>query len=123
MLRILIAEDDREVANVIATLVRAAGHDPVATVTTGGLDVLHLYDRYRPDVVLMDIMMPKFNGLTVCRAILSKNRNARVVLFSGKFTSDHPSIRDVGAAGFLSKPIDFPELCRLLEETTELAAA
>jgi CheY-like chemotaxis protein len=122
-MRVLIAEDDREVANIVATLVRAAGHEPVATVTTGGLDVLHLYDRYRPDIVLMDIMMPKFNGLTVCRAILSKNPNAKVVLFSGKFTAAHPAIRDTGAMGFLSKPIYFPELCRLLEDSTSLVAA
>lgn len=115
-MRVLVADDEREVASVLASLVGACGHEVVATVTSGGIDVLHLYERYKPDVVLMDILMPRFNGLTICRALLSKKPAPRVILVSGKVGSDYAAVSDVGASAFLSKPISLDSLRRALSQ-------
>src|SRR4051812_10504809 len=55
-LRVLIADDDRDLADAIAGYVRECGHEPVATISAGGLEVIRRYGQYEPDVVLLDIM-------------------------------------------------------------------
>jgi len=71
-MRILLADDERELAAGLSQYLSNAGHE-VCTVTTGGLDVLPAYDRFNPDVVLMDVMMPRFNGITIAQALVSRN--------------------------------------------------
>jgi CheY-like chemotaxis protein len=113
-MRILIADDEEEIASLVGQLVRKCGHEVVATVTTGGLDVVHIYDHYKPDVVIMDIMMPKFNGLTICHALVSKQPAAKVILFSGKLSADHPFVAKSGAVAFLQKPVRLSEIRQAL---------
>ncbi|SRR5581483_2277927 len=123
-MKVLIADDDRDIAGLLALFLSDAGHQ-VVTVTTGGLDVMHQYDRCQPDVVLMDVMMPRFNGLTISHAILSKDPHAKLVLMSGKFSADHPFIANSGALHFLPKPLHLTALKTLLDEFagTQQAAA
>ncbi len=115
-MRILIADDDRELASAIASYVRYCNEDVVATVTTGGVDVFRNVDRFQPDIIIMDIMMPRLNGLTVCHHILSRFPQKKIILFSGKLTADHPYVVNSGAAAFLSKPIKLAELRRVIQE-------
>lgn len=114
-MRVLIADDDREVANVFSRFVESCGHQ-VSTVTSGGLDVLAAYDRFKPDVVMMDVMMPRFNGITVSHAILSRDPRAQLVLLSGKMSADHPFIATSGAMRFLPKPVPLSTIKALLDE-------
>ena len=113
-MRILIADDERVLADVLTAHIQERHHEVVATVTTGGLDVIRAYHEFHPDLVIMDIMMPKFNGLTVCHALLSRNPEAKVVLVSGRLNPDHPFLANTGAVGFLSKPPDFSKLDEIL---------
>ncbi len=114
-MRILIADDEQDLVDALAAFVRERGHQVVATVTTGGLDVIHAYARFQPDLVLMDIMMPKYNGLTACLALRSTHPGAKVVFVSGKFNAEHPFVSNTGAVGFLAKPFDFSKLDAILE--------
>jgi CheY-like chemotaxis protein len=114
-LRVLIADDDRDMAAALAEYVRECGHDPVATITGGGLEVIRRYGQYQPDVVLLDIMMPRFNGLTVCHALISRDPGAQIVFVSGKVEGDHPFVTGAGAAGCLSKPINRDDLRDMLD--------
>jgi CheY-like chemotaxis protein len=113
-LRVLIADDDRDLADALAGYVRECGHDPVATITAGGLEVIRRYGQFEPDVVLLDIMMPRFNGLTVCHALLSRDPDAKIVFVSGKVDRDHPFITGTGALACLSKPIVRKQLADVL---------
>jgi len=113
-MRILLADDERQLAECLAKYLRKAGHE-VCTVITGGLDVLPAYDRFHPDVVLMDVMMPRFNGITISHALLSRNPALKLVLCSGVFSPDHPFIAASGAAHFLSKPFNFADARDILE--------
>jgi CheY-like chemotaxis protein len=112
---VLIADDDRDLADAIAGYVRECGHEPVATISGGGLEVIRRYGQYEPDVVLLDIMMPRFNGLTVCHALLSRDPDARVVFISGQVESNHPFITGAGAVACLGKPIDRTKLAAILD--------
>jgi CheY-like chemotaxis protein len=114
-MRVLVADDDRDLASMVARLARDCGHEVVATVTTGGLDVLHLYDHYKPDIVCMDIMMPRFNGITISRALQSKNPPPKIILFSGKIGFEHPFLKESRNVTFLQKPVHVDELREAIE--------
>ncbi|HEV7866807.1 MAG TPA: response regulator [Chthoniobacteraceae bacterium] len=114
-MRVLVADDDRDMAEVIASYVRELDHEVVETVTGGGLSVIQSFARHRPDVVLLDIMMPRFNGLTVCHALLSRDPNAKVVFVSGHVEGTHPFVSNAGAIGYLEKPIQREKLREILD--------
>jgi len=114
--RLLIADDDRELACAIASYLRHCNDAIVSTVTTGGVDVLHSVGRFDPDVILMDIVMPKLNGLTICRHILSRRPEVRIILLSGTLHRDHPFVIESGASAFVAKPVKLAELRRVFEE-------
>ena len=114
-MRVLIAEDDRDLAEALAGFVRECEHEVVDTVTGGGLSVIKSFARYQPDVVLLDIKMPKFNGLTVCHALLSQRPGAKIVFVSGSVEGGHPFVKRCGATAYLSKPVLLQDLRETLD--------
>jgi len=114
--RLLIADDDRELASAMASYLRHCNDAVVSTVTTGGVDVLRNVERFHPDVILMDVMMPRLNGLTICHHILSCRAQTRIILLSGILSATHPLVLQSGATAFLAKPVKLAELRRVVEE-------
>ena len=104
-MRVLIADDDREMVEVLTAYVEECGHEVVGAVTGGGLAVIQAFARYQPDAVLLDIMMPRFNGLTVCHALLSRKPDAKIIFISGQLDGSHPFVSGSGAAAYLQKPV------------------
>jgi CheY-like chemotaxis protein len=115
-MRILIADDRKDFAELLALMVLHAGHEIADVVTSGGLGAMRAYSKCAPDAVLMDFMMPHYNGVTATRQILSRDPGARVVLISGM--PDTNELRwaaaDAGAMGVLSKPFSQSQLEDLL---------
>lgn len=114
-MRILIADDDRDVAEVLAAYVGECGHEVAGIVTGGGLAVIQAFARHDPDLVLLDIMMPRFNGLTVCHALRSRRPDAKIVFVSGRVDGNHPFVSGCGAAAYLQKPVSLGDLRAVLE--------
>jgi len=121
-MRILIADDERSWVDGLSLFLRKAGHE-VCAVTTGGLDVLPANDRFRPDIVLLDVMMPRFDGITIAKALLSRDPAIKLVLCSGALSANHPFIAGSGACHFLAKPFTFSEAMRVLESLAPPARA
>ncbi len=119
----MIADDDRDLAEILAEYVRECGHDPITIITGGGLEVIRRYGEFQPDVVLLDIMMPKFNGLTVCHALLSRDPGAQIVFVSGRVDSTHPFVTGAGAVGCLAKPINRDDLRDVLDRLQQESLA
>jgi Response regulator containing a CheY-like receiver domain and an HTH DNA-binding domain len=115
-MRILIADDQRTVGTTLAALVAHCQHE-VVEVVGSGLEAIQAYDRYKPDVVLMDYWMAKLNGATACRNIVSKDPAAKVILVSGWSPTQHPE--DSGAIAVLSKPVDLDRLEQALDDASQ----
>jgi CheY-like chemotaxis protein len=115
-MRVLIVDDDLPFVEFLMLTLRDIGHEIAGTVTSGGADVMDAYYRYGPDVVLMDFMMPQYNGVTAASQLLSKQPGARVVIMSG--IHDTSKLQKVaasaGALGVLKKPFTQIELQDLL---------
>ena len=78
----LIADDEKAFASVLAAQVESCGHE-VADIVHSGLDAIRSYRQHKPDVVLMDFWMARLNGLTACRNILSDDPEGCIFFLSG----------------------------------------
>jgi response regulator NasT len=101
---VLIVDDDPIVRLDLKTQVKAIGH-AVAGEADSGSQALTLARNLRPDLVLLDIVLPHLSGIEVART-LALERVAPVVIFTGSATSELASeAYSAGVMGFLSKPL------------------
>jgi two-component system, chemotaxis family, chemotaxis protein CheY len=110
-MRVLIADDQKGVGTTLAALVAECNHE-VVEVVASGFEAIQAYHRLRPDVVLMDYFMPRLNGATACRNILSRYPGANVILVSGVVEAE--DIINSGATAVLAKPVNLAQLRMLL---------
>ncbi|HZE61738.1 MAG TPA: response regulator [Burkholderiales bacterium] len=115
-LRVLIADDERDTASVLAAILRDEGHE--AHVVLRGDEVLEMDRLVRPDVVILDINMPGMSGFAVAREIRARRGVASpmLVAISGKWTrkEDQELGEGVGFEHYLLKPCDPRQLIELL---------
>jgi CheY-like chemotaxis protein len=115
MLRVLIADDNRDAANSMASLVNMWHHD--GRVAYDGAAALEMASVCRPDVLLLDLAMPKMAGWQVARQLRRQSRFKRTLLIAITGYTDHVHRRLCDEAGFdhyLIKPIDLSRLQTLL---------
>src|SRR3954447_5440426 len=106
--RILLVEDDPSIREVTAIGLRAAGFD-VDTATDGSAG-LERWRRDRPDLVLLDVMLPRLDGLEVCREIRRESTVPIVMLTARGDTIDVVVGLEAGADDYVRKPFEMPEL-------------
>ena len=102
MQHILIADDNRDITDILSTYSRMEGFEPV--VAGDGEEAIKLFSQFNPEVVLLDVMMPKEDGYEVCRKIRSKS-NVPVILITAR-GEDFDKIMglDIGADDYIVKP-------------------
>jgi DNA-binding response OmpR family regulator len=115
-LRILIADDERDTASMLAAILRDEGHE--THMVLRGDEVLEIDRLTRPDVVILDISMPGMSGYAVARQIRSRRGVAAPLLIaiSGKWTrkEDQELGEGVGFDHYLLKPCEPAQLIELL---------
>ena len=113
-IRALITDDDPLVRRLIRDTLQADNMTVIAEARTGR-EAVELALFYRPDVVVMDYMMPEMDGIEATRLIHEQDEQIRVVLLTGS-TDDTLGMRGLraGAAGFLSKDMELSSLPRAL---------
>ncbi len=114
-LRVLIADDCADTTTTLAQLLRLWGHD--CRIAADGLAALELAAIYRPDVVLLDISMPRLNGFDLARRLRHELLldDALLVSISGYGRdSDHRDSLDAGCDVHLVKPVEPEALQNLL---------
>ena len=107
-LRVLVVDDQRDVADVIVASLRA--FHPRARVETAanGFEGLLKVGTCRPDVLLLDLGMPGMDGFEACRQIKRDPvvRDTKVVVIAAQSLDAEPRAMEAGADGFLSKPFE-----------------
>lgn len=105
MARILIAEDEPDIRELVAFTLRFAGHEVVAT--SNGEEALQQASQMIPDIILMDVRMPKMTGYDACRAMKADPvlMDIPVVFLSAKGQdAEIQAGLDAGAEEYLLKP-------------------
>ena len=114
-LRVIIADDDAFARRVIKGALQDAGMTVVAEATDGD-EAVELGLHYRPDVMVMDVVMPGLDGILATRRILRANPDQLVVVLTGGGDDEFGLLAlRAGAVGFLSKDMDVNALPRALE--------
>ena len=113
--RVLYAEDDRAIRAALKTALELEGYD-VTAVNDGQAALDHLEAlgaalEAGPDVIVLDVMMPFVDGLTVCRRLRSRGDHVPILMVTARTeVSDRVSGLDAGADAYLPKPFDTDEL-------------
>jgi DNA-binding response OmpR family regulator len=112
--RILVIDDEPEIAKVLEIRLTAIGYEPIIAVD--GEDGWNKVKTERPDLIILDIMLPKLDGYSLC-SLIKKDKKARkipVIMLTGKnMLGDIEKGFDTGAVSYISKPYEWD---RLLEE-------
>jgi two-component system response regulator MtrA len=106
--RILLVEDDPSIREVTAIGLRAAGFE-VDTAADGAAG-LERWRQVQPDLVLLDVMLPRLDGLEVCREIRRESTIPIVILTARGDTIDVVVGLEAGADDYVKKPFEMPEL-------------
>ena len=108
-MRVLVVDDDRAVRDAVRRAFTLEGFDVHAA--DGGLEGLQRLNETKPDVIVLDVMMPDVDGLEVCRRIrASGDRTPILMLTARDAVSDRIDGLDAGADDYLVKPFDIGEL-------------
>jgi CheY-like chemotaxis protein len=113
--RILVVDDNRDSGHTLAMLLRVKGHE--VRMATDGMEAIAAAEEFRPDVILMDVSMPKLNGYEATRRIRQTDfgKGIMIVALTGwGQASDVALSTEAGCSAHLVKPVDFAELDQLL---------
>lgn len=106
--RILVAEDDMAVRDFITRNLRARGFEVFEA--GNGFEAMAQWERERPHLLILDIMMPQMDGLEVCRRVREQSATPIIVLTALDAESDKVAALDLGADDYLTKPFGVEEL-------------
>ncbi|MBQ8612227.1 MAG: response regulator transcription factor [Oscillospiraceae bacterium] len=106
--KIMIVDDDRNICELLRLYLEK---EDFATVIAGdGVRALELYESEKPDLVLLDIMMPRMDGWEVCRRLREKSRVPVIMLTAKGETFDKVLGLELGADDYIVKPFDTKEV-------------
>ena len=115
--KVLVCDDEPYIVESVSYVVRKAGYDVV--VAEDGLEALNAVKREKPDLVFLDIMMPKISGYEVCRQVKEDptTRAAYIVMLTARGQEeDERRALDMGADEFMTKPFSPRKMRAKLDE-------
>lgn len=108
-MRILVAEDDRPVASFLKKGLEAEHY--AVDIVPDGQEALYMAEEYDYDLVLLDLVLPKMDGLQVLRQIRNRKKSLPVLVLTGRTrVEDRVKGLDLGADDYMIKPFAFREL-------------
>jgi two-component system alkaline phosphatase synthesis response regulator PhoP len=108
--KILIAEDEPDSRRLLEDILEAFGpHDVQVLIAHDGAETMEITNRERPDLILLDIMMPKISGFDICRQIKQDPELAStyIIMITARFQfEDRREATRAGADEYITKPFD-----------------
>ena len=119
--KVLLVDDDVELVEVMTKFLEEDGRFDVKIATTG-FDAGMLVKEYRPDMLVLDVMLPDINGKEVCQRVRADStmEDVRILCISGMIEEDKiQDLRLAGADDFMHKPFDaellIDRMCKMLD--------
>ncbi len=119
--KVLIVDDDQELVELITEVLERDGRFEVRSVNNG-FDAGMMVKEYRPDIIVLDIMLPDINGREVCQRVRGDKTmdDVKIICISGMVEEDRVAdLRAAGADDFMHKPFEVERLldrmCQLLD--------
>jgi len=117
--RLLVVDDMPDLGEAVGFLANALGYEYL--VTTHGRDFMREFERFKPDAVVLDMVMPEIDGIELVQWLKERNCTAKVLVASGVNSAHAMNAEAIGSeCGLditrLSKPFVFDELCTALTQ-------
>ena len=109
--------DDSDTIRLVLKDILSIGDHTVMGEAKDGAEAVKLFLQVNPDLLLLDLAMPKKDGLTVVREIIAQNPTAKIILITA--SDDQKIIQqclDSGAISFISKPFDFNNVLTVISD-------
>ena len=106
--KILIVDDDTNIAELISLYLQKEGYDTYEVYS--GKQAVEAYGQYRPDLVLLDVMLPEMDGYDVCKEIRKTSKTPIIMLTAKCDVFDKVLGLELGADDYIAKPFDPKEL-------------
>lgn len=114
--KIMVVDDSRIAQLQLQEILSGTDYEVVACCQSGE-EALEMYDKVKPDLVTMDIVMPGMDGLQAARLLLQAHPDARVLMISSLAYDDtiHEA-DDIGAKGFVYKPFERDDIIQSMQK-------
>ena len=119
--RILLVEDDRNIVDLIRSNLSVRGYDVV--VSTDGNKALWHVEVERPDLVILDLMLPGADGFDLCREIRERSPVGIIVVSARRAEHDKVQALNLGADDYITKPFGVEELLARVQRRSRPSAA
>ena len=114
--RVLVVEDDPDVLSILTSLLAGQSQKLAVETAVDGYDALIKVGTFKPTLLILDVVMPRLDGLEVCRRLKLRpeTRDIRILAVTGH-TAMAESVLAAGAEAFITKPFDFDLMSKELE--------
>lgn len=115
--KILLADDEEDIKTVIKLYLESKGYDVVTSYD--GLDTLDKVKAEKPDLILLDIMMPVINGFEVCKQLKADENTSHIPIVMLSAASHSDSVEqaiEAGAVDYIMKPFEPPRIEAILKK-------
>jgi excisionase family DNA binding protein len=106
---VLIVDDEEEIVDLLKTYLRRQGGYEVTTASDG-ISAMIEVGRIKPDILILDIMIPGVDGIEVCRRIKADSGNKTTIIAISGIAENEKKVLQAGADAFMLKPIDLEKL-------------
>jgi two-component system, OmpR family, KDP operon response regulator KdpE len=112
---VLVVEDDPNIVDLMRSNLTVRGFDTI--VSTDGVRVLQLLETERPDIVLLDLMLPEVDGFELCRQVRERSTVGVIVISARGGDRDKVAALNLGADDYMTKPFSIEELLARITAT------
>ena len=106
--KILVVDDEPFIVQMVTSRLKAAGYEPISA--SDGEEALTKARSENPDLIILDVMMPKMDGFQVCATLKQDERYQKIpiIIFTAKGSDEarQTGLEDCGADGYMTKPFE-----------------
>lgn len=116
MVRVMIADDSDAIRMVLKDILIIGQHELVGEATNG-IETVQEYEKSKPDVVLLDLAMPKKDGLSALKEIIASHPHAKIIMITA--SDNQHTMKDcmnAGASGYILKPFNFQQVLETIAD-------
>lgn len=114
MITCIVIDDNQDIVNVFCDLLKISGIEVIAT-GIDGMEAVKLYEKHHPDIIFVDLIMPKYDGFYALENIKKIDPDAKIIVVTGDLTLDEGDLLDLhNAAAVIYKPFDMSKVKQVM---------
>ncbi len=117
MTKILIVDDEEDIVESLSFMLQTQGYETICAYD--GEEGLKLAKEENPDLIMLDVMMPKINGYKICRLLKydAKYKNIPIIMLTARSQESDKAIgEETGADEYITKPFEFNDVLEIMQK-------